>query len=363
MWNKVVEILKDPSYKQLGIAVCVSAILHAFLFSSFDFKLPNFKDDIYPIEARIQIVRSVASQLEKTKKEAIKPKPAPVKSPKPVEAPKLEEVAEPEKITDSPLEPAPNLATVVEGSISQQLDENAGSQVASETQPSDMSVVVNENTYQYVETDFDVRTEVDGSAQGRAKITYEVVEGSLYSLSFLVEPKGFFTLFVSNLLQTSKGQLTSSGLQPNSYSYQYGDNADKTRTANFDWQSKKLNLITSKITKTEELPDGTQDLLSFMYQFMYVAPLQKMQIPIATGKKLDIYDYSFEGEEVIKLPIGETKTIHILHSGSDIEEKTDLWLALDYQHLPVKIRKIEKNGRLYEFVATRISTNRSSVDQ
>ena len=119
---------------------------------------------------------------------------------------------------------------------------------------------------------------------------------------------------------------------------------------------------TSKATQTEDLPEGAQDLLSFMYQFMYVAPLQAMQIHIATGKKLANYDYSFEGEENINTSFGELKTIHIRHSGNDEDEKTELWLAIDYQFVPVKIRKIEKNGKVVEMVATRINTNRPTIN-
>jgi hypothetical protein len=99
-----------------------------------------------------------------------------------------------------------------------------------------------------------------------------------------------------------------------------------------------------------------------MYQFMYVAPLQKMQIYIATGKKLTTYDYSFEGEENINTTLGELKAIHITHSGNDADEKAELWLAIDYQYVPVKIRKIDKNGKVVEMVATRINTNRPVVN-
>jgi hypothetical protein len=117
-------------------------------------------------------------------------------------------------------------------------------------------------------------------------------------------------------------------------------------------------MTTSKGTYTEDLPEGAQDLLSFMYQFMHVAPLQTMQIPIVNGKRLRIYDYSFEGEELVNSSLGELKTIHITHNGIDSDEKTELWLAIDYQYVPVKIRKIEKNGDVVEMVATRINSNR-----
>jgi hypothetical protein len=100
-----------------------------------------------------------------------------------------------------------------------------------------------------------------------------------------------------------------------------------------------------------------------MYQFMHVAPLQQMQLPIVNGKKLRIYDYSFEGEAQVSSVLGELKTIHIVHSGSSEEEKTELWLAIDYQYVPVKIRKIESNGSVVEMQATRINTNRPIIDE
>jgi hypothetical protein len=91
---------------------------------------------------------------------------------------------------------------------------------------------------------------------------------------------------------------------------------------------------------------------------MYVAPLQKMELNITNGKKLREYDYDFEGEENINMPFGEIKTYHIAHTGSDTDEKIELWLAVDYQDIPVKIRKIDKEGKMYEFTANRINTVR-----
>jgi hypothetical protein len=140
------------------------------------------------------------------------------------------------------------------------------------------------------------------------------------------------------------------------YLYQYGNKSNKTYAAKFNWQTKTVNLITSQGTKTAEIEEGAQDLLSFMYQFMFLAPLERMQISIATGKKLTSYTYSFSGEENINTPLGEIKTIHIFHESENSDEKTELWLALDYEYLPVKIRKTEKKGRVYELVANRIRT-------
>jgi hypothetical protein len=364
MWNKFAEIFKDLSYKRLGIAVVLSIVLHAFLFDGFNFSLPIFKDDIKPLEARIKQNKVKPVSLEQLKKaEAIKQ--ASEKPNKPIDPPKTEKPVEPQENIETPESPTPEAKKIDEDVAIQRPEniapENIAPEETEQEQPTESNTALNENTYQYVETNFDVRTEADGSVQGFAKITHEVVDGHLYNLNFVIEPKGVFALFVTNLVQTSKGTLTNIGLQPNTYTYQYGDKTEKKRTAQFDWVNKKLELITAKGSKIEELPEGTQDLLSFMYQFMYEPPLQQMKINIANGKKLTLYGYTFEGEEVLFLPNGEFRTNHIVHTGNDADEKTELWLAIDYQHIPVKIVKTEKEGRYYEFIATRISTTRPTT--
>ncbi len=361
MWNKLVEILQEPASKRLGLAIVVSVVLHSLFFGNMQAFLPTVKQEMHTIEARIQMPKAtaaLATEVPSTKPEPIEP----IKEPPVAEAPS-------EPNTDAPPEPAellpepvlePALEPVVAEPMQQVPIETDAQDV--ETQPVDEGLMINENAYPYIETEFDVRTQIDGSADGKAIITYNLIEGNQYRIKWLTEGSGFAALLFPDLLQTSEGLLTKTGLQPNQYSYQFGKKADKSRFASFDWQAKKVMLQTSKGIKTEDLPEGTQDLLSFMYQFMHVAPLQHMQLPIVNGKKLRIYDYSFEGEEQVNSTLGELKTIHILHSGND-EEKTELWLAIDYQYVPVKIRKIDNDGKVVEMLATRITTNRPVINQ
>jgi Protein of unknown function (DUF3108) len=371
MWNNLVELLQDPSYKRLGLALAASLALHIFLLGKLDLTLPSLKKELHVIEARIQMPKAVVKPAEKPietpiPEEVIAPEP---ELEPPVEA-KPEVIPEPESLPEPVVvNPAPVVAEAVQPPASTPVPspvnkepEPAPPEPEPEPQPIDIGLVINENAYQYVETDFDVRTEIDGSAVGKATITYNLTDGSHYQLKWLTEGRGLAALIFPDLLQTSEGVLIKTGLQPSKYLYQFGNKTDKTRTASFDWPNKIATLQTSKGTQTVDLDEGTQDLLSFMYQFMYVAPLQTMQIPIATGKKLARYDYSFEGEEILNIKIGELKTIHIVHSGGESDEKTELWLAIDYQYIPVKIRKIEKNGDVVEMVATRINTNRPTVN-
>jgi hypothetical protein len=115
-------------------------------------------------------------------------------------------------------------------------------------------------------------------------------------------------------------------------------------------------LRTEKSEKTEKLETGTQDLLSFMYQFMFTPPLASNAINITNGKTLRNYNYRFEGEEIIYSKIGALNAIHLIKASANNEEKTELWLASDYKNLPIKIRKTEKNGSVIEQVITSINS-------
>ncbi len=194
-----------------------------------------------------------------------------------------------------------------------------------------------------------------GGVAGVEHHSYQAGEDGRYELTSLAEAKGLLALAVSDLLQRSEGQVTPSGLRPSSYLYQYGKNTDKAQKATFDWQGGTLVMeVGSRRRQTAELHEGTQDLMSFMYQFMFVPPLQEMRLAVTNGKKLKIYHYGFEGEETLETVMGALRTLRIGKSGSDGEEKTEIWLAADYHYLPVKISKTEKDGTVTERIATRL---------
>jgi hypothetical protein len=223
------------------------------------------------------------------------------------------------------------------------------------------AMLINPDAYQYVETYFDVRIDMNAKPQaspaGNAKIIFQLTQNNTqYQIQSFTAPKGLAALFISNLTQKSVGKLTSKGLQPLQYDYQFGDKAGKTYRANFDWEREKLSMTTIKGTQVVNLTADAQDLLSFMYQLMYVPPLNNLQFNITNGKKFALYSYLFEGEELVDTKMGVLNTLHIARENDDHDEKTDLWLATDYQYLPVKIRKTEKNGKVYELLATKILT-------
>lgn len=208
--------------------------------------------------------------------------------------------------------------------------------------------------YQHVSTTFDLFINGQTSPAGSASIEYQRESPDTYQLQWKVQGRGLLKLLYPSLEQVSRGSVTLTGLKPAFYRYAFGQRADKTYEATFDWAQSSLTLKTSKGEQQLALPANTQDLLSFMYQFMFIPPLQEMRVTLTNGRRLGEYEYVFEGEDTLTIADRSVATVHIAHTRGGTDEKIDLWLASEYRYVPVKIKKLEKNGMVIEQVATRL---------
>ncbi len=345
-WIKLKSLCQDASYRRLAFALGLSLLLHLFLIGKLSFNLPNLNEQHDLIEARLVLPKTLPSPI-KNSTVVKKPTPKQAELIKPPEL-KEEKPVEPLVLPDLPVAPPAEPPPIEQPEIVQPVVES---------QVEDTGLIVNLKPYQYVESEFDVYTDKDeaqsNSLAGSARMVYQRLPNTeQYQIKSLIQAKGLISLVIPDLLQTSEGYINSVGLQPAHYLYRFGNNKDKSFSADFEWESKKLNLYSAKRDQTFDLQVGTQDLLSFMYQFMFVPPLQNMQLIITNGRKLGVYAYTFEGEETLKTKLGDIKTIHISREAPEGEKKTELWLALDYQHVPVKIRETNGEGRMYELVIT-----------
>jgi hypothetical protein len=355
---------REKRFRRLVLAVFISFLLHLLLIGELKISLPSWQQDTPSLEARLVTIPAKLPTADEHQpaskalsKKMVKPPPE-----KPVPA-IPEDIPE---TVDTPLEPA-------ETAPAEATPENAASAITTPssvlppeepalTLPTDdAEPIVNADAYKYVETEFDVRTDpnakVDSRPEGRATIVYQQMpNGEQYKLESLIEPIGLAAFVIPDLVQTSDGFISGMGLQPVNYLYQFGNKQDKTYRAKMDWESAKLHLQTSKGSKEVPLTEGTQDLLSFMYQFMFIPPPQNMQLNITNGKKLDSYQYFFAGEETIETKMGELRTVLIYRDNDVIYERSELWLSFDYKYVPVKIRKTEPENKVYELLATRIKT-------
>ena len=182
------------------------------------------------------------------------------------------------------------------------------------------------------------------------------MQNNHYSLTSIAQATGIFSLIRSGkFIQTSQGKLTDNGLEPDAFWTQRGQSADSTDSAQFDRQSKQLVFGPSQNNQSVTLSEGTQDLLSFIYQIATAPPPSgRFQLFITNGRKLDSYEYQVIGEEMLDLPIGQTRSLHLSRIHTQNEDGTDIWLGLDQHNLPVKIRFTDREGGVAEQVAHHI---------
>jgi hypothetical protein len=383
MWNshffgRISLFLRNTAFHRIALALGFSVILHAFLIGKFYLAAPEAKKD----ENQVIVAQLVEPEKPTTHQPTVVVAPKMVVQPK--KSAKLDKAAPIKKW--SAIEPPVEASDVAQAGVVQNVasinagvvvesavlspdksleSERADDQVApEEPQVADDVVNVNQAVFKYVEMHFAVFTDKElasgGGSVGEAAVVYEQLpETTQYKIKSTVHAKGLASLFVPDLLQISQGNITEKGLQPTYYLYQFGDKKNKTYQADFDWPAGQLHLHNAKVDKSIPLAEGTQDLLSFMYQFMFVQPLQTMQLSVTNGKKIGIYTYAFEGEETLNSQMGVLNTVHLSRASSENEKKTELWLALDYQYVPVKIRETDKDGKVYELLVTHLKTSPS----
>jgi len=363
MLNKWFASIENPAIWRAALALLLSLLLHLVLLGFVHVDLSFLEPEKEAVNVRFaELV-----------------KPLPVKPPEPVpdepplpELPADEPVKPPpepeqagsqlldEPVLESESEKSPAIEAEPEESFERLETGDMPADVSEEIQPEQAYVPnvvdVDAQPYNFVESEFEILRGTDGYKIGQSKVRYEARGDGTYLLESESEAKGFASWFISGtLLQRSEGLVTEYGLQPHSFLYQYGKR-NKTQHATLDWDNLRITLETDKGSKSSRLPAGTQDLLSFMYQFMYVPPLREMLLNITNGKRLKAYSYSFVGEEDLSTKMGVMRVMHIENINDDGDEKTELWLALEYNYLPVKIRKTEEDGSVMEQVITSINT-------
>lgn len=343
----------------LALALCLSLLLHVFVFSEVDWRdwFLSEKHEPDVLQARLL---PPPQPLAKSLPSPGKPKPVktqPVQAPQPavksnlespVEAVPVDEAAsEVQSVEQQPQPPV----------LSEEEEQARLAEIAAWHEMDHPDVVPDESQpppYQHVSTDFSIFVNGEERPAGNANIEYLRDESGHYSLRWLVEGKGLLKLLYPSLEQQSQGEISPHGLKPHFYRYAFGSRASKTYEATFDWETNIITLKTSKGEQRLDLRVNTQDLLSFMYQFMFVPPLQEMHVTLTNGRRLGEYEYMFEGEEPLVIADQTIQTVHIAHTRGDTDEKVDLWLASDYRYVPVKIKKLEKNGMVIEQIATRL---------
>lgn len=185
---------------------------------------------------------------------------------------------------------------------------------------------------------------------------FEAKDGG-YRIVSETQAIGLFKLFERvPLLLVSTGKLNAVGLQPAQFEGKRGDSDPRQVRGEFDWEAARLTLSRDGKTDTLPLPPGTQDRLSQMYQFMFLAPdeQERLEVSMTNGRKLDRYYYTVQKGVEIDTALGRIATLHLVKQRRPDQSGVELWLAPQLHYLPVRMLVMEEDGTRYEQFITRL---------
>jgi hypothetical protein len=183
---------------------------------------------------------------------------------------------------------------------------------------------------------------------GRTVQTWEAGSGR-YQLASRSETTGIVDMIRSQYrTYSSRGALTRDGLKPESFKMARNrgrGRPNEEASAQFDWSQSVIKLGRAAEQRQEKLPPKSQDLLSFVYQLSLDPPAPgRVSQVVTTGSRIEIYELDVLHEELIDTPLGMLRTLPIKQVRKGNEESIELWLALEYRYLPVKLRFLDKQG-------------------
>lgn len=181
---------------------------------------------------------------------------------------------------------------------------------------------------------------------GKALHLLDINDDKKYLLQTVINTTGIASLFKTFVMnRQSTGKVTAQGLQPDEFTESRLTSRDtQTQTAKFDWQNKQLNFSAGDHAP---LPEQTQDMLSFLYQFSQM-PLDQpiLTMHVSNGRKLESYQLEVGAEEEIRTPLGKLRALPLRKIHAPGEEGLEIWLGLEYRLLPVKVVQIDRRGEV-----------------
>ena len=204
-----------------------------------------------------------------------------------------------------------------------------------------------------------------GSTPTQVKATYKIYKASIwigtieeqfardgenYKLVSETETAGPLRLFLRDQLTvTSEGTIGAAGLRPDSYQFTRRNDQKKNISTAFDWDKQQLLSHHGGESEVFDLPVGTQDRLSAMYQFMFNVPrTTEVGVWMSQGKKAERYRYRKLGEPALTVNQESIATVYYEREAKEGESKVHLWLAKGKYYLPAKIVFEDSRGASLE---------------
>jgi hypothetical protein len=189
----------------------------------------------------------------------------------------------------------------------------------------------------------------DGQSVARMNYTLQVSQHH-YLIRTEGQAEGLISLvYAGTLTQSSEGRQSAAGLEPLRYVETRGRGAQ--RIVAFDPEGRRLLPADADPVPA---PAGIQDRLSVFYQLGLMARAEPgafvagrfIDIPVATMRAVRPERFAVLGEELLSLPGGPMRALHLQRPSppGTRDPLIDLWLGVDLDMLPVRLR-IEDGSR------------------
>ena len=190
---------------------------------------------------------------------------------------------------------------------------------------------------------FDVHYGGQGFKVGEARHDWKIGPKG-YAMTLNLEAKGLASLFGLQYEQRSAGAVGPAGLQPDVFSVD--QHRRKRDSAHFDWNAARVSIRRDdKERRSEVIASGDQDVLSLWHQVRrFARSEQPVVLNVVTGKSIKRVSVRALGQEMLKLPIGGVETLRMQAQAAGGELDIDIWLSLQHDLLPVRIRITDDEG-------------------
>lgn len=318
-------VLPRTSTGKIALAIALSVLVHAIVLFAPLVKLLPIETPLPPLTAKLEPLPKIAAKPAHPRKLKPKPRPSP---PVPEQVPPDNQPAKSVSTEEPQVDHVPQPPAVDEAI-------NKMAEKASSAHPLPKHAQL--TFVAYKGTDFEI---------GEARHRLNIGDDKSYTLRVGMNTTGLasiFKTFESN--QQSGGTLTAQGLRPDEYSEIKNTSKGKeTLAAKFAWEEKVLSFSNGNSTP---LLEQAQDTISFLYQLSQLdLDNGAISMYISNGKKLERYELAVGKEEMIQTRLGRLRALPLHKVHAQGEEGLDIWLALEYRLLPVKLRMFDRNGQI-----------------
>ena len=170
-----------------------------------------------------------------------------------------------------------------------------------------------------------------------------------YSMQVTLETTGLAALLHGfHYVQKSEGSLGPEGLRPHTFTV--AQKGKSLESARFDWDNAQVSIRRGERERRKAaLQTGDQDVLSLWHQIGIVGTSGLPRtITVVSNKEATPALLEQVGEEGLRLPIGNLKTLRVRAQAENGKLTIDIWLARNYGMLPVRIRMVDDKGEVLD---------------